>query len=97
MGSCGRWLVLHRGTSIRFPGYTNISGNVACMKNGATRVPFQSIIPIEFFLVTPRTFQRAISGCRRQLDLGDHLGEFVEDIQVVFCSVERWTAVTRSS
>jgi hypothetical protein len=69
------------------------------MKNDATRAPFQSIIPTEFFLVT-WTFQRAISGCHRlygQLDLGDHLGEVVEDIQVLFCSVERWTAVERIS
>ncbi|KIJ90182.1 hypothetical protein K443DRAFT_686915, partial [Laccaria amethystina LaAM-08-1] len=34
------------GTSIL---YTNISGKVACMTNGAMRVPCQSIIPTEFF------------------------------------------------
>ena len=77
--------------------------NVVCMKNGATTARCQSIIPLhcaEFFSLT-WTLQRAISSCLRvglhyqagKLDLGDHCGEFGEDLQVLLCDVGRWAAV----
>ena len=80
-----------------------ILGNVACMKNGATTAPCQSIITLRCTEFSPLTWtlQRAISRCRRvglhyqagKLDLGDHCGEFVEDLQVPLCDVGRWATV----
>ena len=73
------------------------------MKNGAATAPYQSIIPLhcaEFCSLT-WTLQRAISSCLRvglhyqagKLDLGDHCGELVEDLQVLLCDVGRWAAL----